>query len=46
VIQPRRRKTDFEPVPTVRLNPVVKIILEAVIVFGLCLVLYFIIRGL
>jgi serine/threonine protein kinase len=46
VIQPRRRKTDFEPVPTVRLNPVVKIILEAVLVFGLCLVLYFIIRGL
>jgi hypothetical protein len=29
-----------------RWNPVVKIVIESVLVFGLCLVLYFIIRGL
>jgi len=46
VIQPRRRKTDHLPPPKPRLNPVVKIILEAVLVFGLCLILYFVIRGL
>jgi eukaryotic-like serine/threonine-protein kinase len=46
LIQPRRRKTDFEPPAKAKLNPVVKIILEAVLVFGLCLVLYFVIRGL
>jgi hypothetical protein len=46
LIQPRRRKTDLEPPPKPKLNPVAKIILEAVLVFGLCLILYFIIRGL
>jgi hypothetical protein len=46
IVQPRRRKTDHvEPAPTARLHPVVKIFLEAILVFGLCLVLYFIIRG-
>jgi serine/threonine protein kinase len=46
IVQPRRRKTDALPPNKVRLNPVVRIIVEAVLVFGLCLVLYFIIRGL
>jgi serine/threonine protein kinase len=46
IVQPRRRKTDGLPPNKVRLNPVARIIIEAVLVFGLCLVLYFIIRGL
>jgi hypothetical protein len=47
ILQPRRRKTDrVEPVEKARLHPVVKIVLEAVLVFGLCLVLYVIFRGL
>ena len=47
ILQPRRRKTDrVEPVEKPRLHPVVKIVLEAVLVFGLCLVLYVIFRGL
>jgi hypothetical protein len=29
-----------------RLNPVVKIVVESILVFGLCLVLYFVVRGL
>jgi eukaryotic-like serine/threonine-protein kinase len=47
IVEPRWRKVRVgESAKRGRLHPVVKIILEAVLVFGLCLVLYFIIRGL
>ncbi len=47
ILEPRRRKLPVaERAPKGRLHPVAKIFLEAVLVFGLCLVLYFIIRGL
>jgi serine/threonine protein kinase len=47
LIEPRRRKTDHdEATKKGKLHPVAKIVLEAVLVFGLCLVLYVIFRGL
>jgi eukaryotic-like serine/threonine-protein kinase len=48
IVQPIRRKKPGPAETKAKggIHPVLKIVLEAVLVFGLCLVLYFIIRGL
>lgn len=43
---PLRTASKKAPPPKRGLHPVIKIILESVLVFGVCLILYFIIRGL